>query len=241
MAFKQVSGWRAVVLAVSALLGIATALAGYADMAKTWLPPALSRYVPLVMIFGFACALWAIGTSAEKVDGVLYRENVKLRNRLDELEKKLQRRSLNASQHGAIVVAVEQGIRALQHPLPDSKDKRPHVGFIAIGTERETLDYRYDFVKAFDEGGLGVWREDWEPVEELDAFRGAVTVLISSNDASNQIRPIVVAALQAAGISFKEAPHPNVRRLDVAISRSALDQMFLSSRTAAYLLVGSRV
>lgn len=68
MAFKQVSGARALLLGIGGFVGIVAAWVGYADLARNFLPADLRVYWPLLMIAGFACALWAVGSVKEEAE-----------------------------------------------------------------------------------------------------------------------------------------------------------------------------
>ena len=87
--FKRVRGPRAWLLAAGSLLGIAAAVISYADVAEFFLPATATKYLPLVMLAGFACPLWALGTEDVAVDGVLYREVLQLRQDNQRLKQSL--------------------------------------------------------------------------------------------------------------------------------------------------------
>lgn len=117
MAFTQVSGARALLLGIGGFVGIVAAWVGYADLARNFLPADLRVYWPLLMIAGFACALWAVGTIDDKVDGVIYRENIAHRRRIETLEAQLaqsQPRDIAREKRGRIAQRIEAGVLALK-------------------------------------------------------------------------------------------------------------------------------
>jgi len=117
--------------------------------------------------------------------------------------------------------------------------KPPRVTIISIGTERETLDYRNDFVTPFEAAGFTVHTEEWRAgIPEHEGFVDGVTILQLSNDATNQMRPIVLQALRSAGIIPREIPYP-VRKPHNKPNVALVIPMLINP-PAAYLVIGQR-
>jgi hypothetical protein len=84
------------------------------------LPHAWQPYAILITMFGFAAALWATGTSDAPVDGVLYRENVGHRRRLEELEAQhaeIERYKTDAEQHESAIQTLASDNTALRSTI----------------------------------------------------------------------------------------------------------------------------
>lgn len=134
----------------------------------------------------------------------------------------------------------EPMVRTLYDGLQNlNETKPPRITIISIGTERETLDYRNDFVVPFEAAGFNVLTEEWAAgIPEYESFVDGVTVLHLSNDATNPVRPIVLQALRSAGIVPRETPLPVVKprnRPNVALVVG-----LVVNAPAAYLVIGQR-
>ncbi|SRR6266542_4388662 len=85
--FRQVRGWRVWVIALGTIVGLIGGIATTWQLTIQFLPPPLAKYAALLMMVGFAAALAALGTSDSKVDGVIYRENIEHRKKIEALER----------------------------------------------------------------------------------------------------------------------------------------------------------
>lgn len=183
-------------------------------------------------------------------DGVLYRENMKHRQLLDAQAAEIARltaetdrlrdRRLTPEQKLLIAVALsaelsKQSLKWVDEPVPEERIK---IGVISIGNERETLNYRNDFIEAVRNGGFEPIEEVWQAgSSHYDRFNGNVTVL-NVRSAENWVQPALVAALRHASVSIHVADHPGPPP-DPSSRRITLVAFTLFT-SAAQLVVGQR-
>lgn len=214
-------------LGVGGFLGVLGAIATYVGIVTQALPHAWQPYAILITMAGFATALWATGTSDATVDGVLYRENIKLRNKVDEQKVQVAdlarvvkdqnveitalkyRRRLTPQQKDVIKRIATAKLQEHAKSWVDAGHGEEFgslcIAVAAVGSETETKDLRNDIMEAFQPTFL-VRAEVWPAhSSDLEQFRNSITVLQPDNP-KNVIRPMVMAALEDAGIDAKDGP-----------------------------------
>jgi len=173
--------------------------------------------------------------------GSIHEANTRLSNRIAEFEDQQRSRRLSDHQKRSIAQTISASLAAMAR----EKDWPPKTGFtitvVAIGGEVETLDYRSDFIGAFESGGLVVKPEE-RPAgpPEFDRFRGSgVTVLRRDDfDDRNVVRKVVLEALSAAAIMVRESAVPELARNYQPHSTPLLD--IYINPVVAELIVGQR-
>lgn len=218
--FKRLRGARAWTLGLGGLLGLVSGVAGYVDTVVRFLPKDWSNAAPLLMIAGFACALWALGTTDDKTLDVVYRENIEHRRRIAELEKK-QPRQLNSEQSRRIAARVNRW-----PAYTGEGHRRPWVMVLASPTAHDARDYAGQIRLALEQGGLcvdGVEDFTWgSPVDARPEFReenrkflalhdGDVTVFGSDTETheGEPLHELLAEALREGGISVTSIVAPN--------------------------------
>lgn len=208
--FKRIHGPRAVVLAVAGFLSILSGVLGYADTVQKFLPAKAQGVLWLVMVVGFACAVLALGTTGDKVDGVLYREYLEQRKTITGLKEQLakdQPRHLDAQQAATVTLALRAGLDEFARTCRDkgwtSADDGVAVQLTAIGAEREVVNYRDDFKKAFEAAGFFIQLQDCD-VNAPDTLPYVGTVTVLTESSNNTVRPFVIEALKSAGVPVRE-------------------------------------
>lgn len=221
--FKRTSGARAWILGLGGVVGIASGVLSYADIAKLVLPLSVANQLPLIMIGGFACALWALGSDGTEVDDVLYREVVSLRQD----NTKLQQALLDLQHHNrGRVLAPEDSqaiARSLRSQLNDLRDACIQNGWsledasqtlavrvIALGTDRENLSYRNQLASALEDGGFETLRDEF-PTGAMEHEPYLASVTVAAEDPHNVVRPFVFDALRDANINVREDEWPPLK------------------------------
>lgn len=192
------------------VLAYLTASGNVDILAKHFPPKFLAPEALLVYILiGLILVKYDSGDSPDVAS--LHEANTKLQNKLDDLEGRLRPRRLDSEQIGTISRTVHDGLAKLKAAhraagWSETDLERPvAIQLITIGSERETLDYRNDFAKAFEVGGFKIAFAEWPSTgtREFELFRGAVTVL--HGDPRNVIRPFVLESLREARVAHREA------------------------------------
>ncbi|HTD84559.1 MAG TPA: hypothetical protein VK648_12310 [Gemmatimonadaceae bacterium] len=167
----------------------------------------------------------------------VYGVRADLQSRVAELETSQRDRELNGKQRKAIIHVMSEcmsEIRKWEKQQPDyDDDPQPvYIRITTIGTERETLHYRDEFIAAFKASGFDVVLGEWNAgAIELATWRGFLSVL--ETDPRNVVQPKVLAALKAAGLPVREVEFPS--------GRYALESLSSGDPTgAAHLVVGQR-
>jgi hypothetical protein len=177
--------------------------------------------------------------SSSPLDGVLYRENLAHRQKIAELQRELAalsaRRQLTHEQAAKIRAVMEARFHEKLWTQMSEEDRNTYkpleIAVVAVGSDRETTDYRNELVEAFRVNGFVGQPVDWSAgMREHAHFNGAVTVLHAPKT-TNIIRPMVLEALTAAGIEPKVAPIP---------PRPVSFTSWLASTAAATVIVGPR-
>lgn len=152
---------------------------GYADLAQKFLPASLRDTWPLVMIGGFACALWAVGRADEKIDGVLYRENIAHRKKIETLEKQLaevQPRDISLETRAKIADRIDAGYpplwdrrnahywKVVLYPLSSGPDST-HLARAIESVLEQRFDVEIGEEPAYYTAFLG---EHWEGITLLE-------------------------------------------------------------------------
>jgi len=209
----------AVTLTLAGAIGTVVAIVGNLQTVEPFMPAAVRPYLTLIPAVMFVLALLASKQSEAPIDGVLYRENIKHRARIAELEAqiegleaRLQPRRLSDEQIATISSIVRKGLIDLRQSLTAAEwpqgavDSPIGIQLVAIENDRETLIYRGDFEKAFQDGGFTVTQAELTGVPNNNAsseFVGRVALL--RGKPTNVVRPFVLQALQAAKIGVIEA------------------------------------
>lgn len=221
---------------------------GNSDALLKIIPPRFLTPLAMLMYMLTAAILLRYGsTEAPPLNGVIYRENVQHRSRITELEAQVggletrsQARRLSDGQIQTIARIAKKGLDDLHQTLiaanwpPEDYNRPLNIQILAIENERETLMYRSDFEKAFQDGGFVVVQGELTGVaatQENERFVGAITLLHSKP--TNIVRPFVWEALCAAGIEPREASNLP----DHAIRYDHTGQ---PQQLAAVLIVGQR-
>ena len=181
-------------------------MAFLASIAAQWLQPS-----PPVIIVGSIVGAFAVF--------VLFFPNVPVRiwHRLfgepvPKLEEPQRGRRLRDGQTSEIVRVMSEGLAEQMRRWGSSAPTgRLKIAVISIGEESETIDYRDDFARAFDAAGFEVVASSWPAgLPGREHLRASVTVInpvLPSELFPNDLAPIVLDALHAAGIPLvKTAP-----------------------------------
>lgn len=218
--FKSVRGAKAWVLGIGTLLGVLSGVSGYVDTAYRFLPKEWAHLTPLLTIAGFACALWALGTTDSKAIEVVYRENIEHRRRIAELEK-TRPRQLTPEQSRRI------SARLCRWPAyREEMHKRPWVLILASPAALDAKDFARQIRLALEQGGLFV--DDVEdftwgsPVENRLQFKEENRKFLALHDANvtvfgSDLQPhdgeplheLLVEALQAGNVDVTAHVAPN--------------------------------
>ncbi len=170
--------------------------------------------LPVVYISAFAIGLAVLGTAPDEDKDVsaLHEANTNLQNEVTELKARLQQRHLTDENARAITRVLQKGLHDLRETLKASPEWTSeqaaspiYVQIYAGENDRETTRYRDDFDRAFTAGGFGValgelvgtvgHRENEPFIEVVAVLRGKAT---------NVVRPFVLEALRAGGITTYE-------------------------------------
>jgi hypothetical protein len=152
------------------------------------------------------------GATVDQAEGAIIGRSSRAarRSRL-EYEEAQKARHLEPKDAAAIIRKVSEGVSKLAAEwlaaTPPFVIPPFPIVLVAIGTDRETLNYRRDLAEALAGGGLRIIYQEWlAGSPEYEKFVGEVTLL--EDEPTNRVRPFIIDALRAAGINPREAPWP---------------------------------
>jgi hypothetical protein len=198
-------------VSAGAYFGTALAMVGFAvtfGMIATTL-----RFAVLTVVFAILALISFYGAwkrfYSPEVDHdapYLYRENIALRQRIEELEQSARPRTLQKRQRESIAAACFRGLDKLKRDCmaagwsEEDASEPLAIRFVAIGSESETLSYRRDLADTFVAGGFLASFSEWPSsgTPEYDRFRGKVAAL--HGNPKNVVRPFVLEALRSSGL-----------------------------------------
>jgi hypothetical protein len=216
------------VLGIGAMIGIFSTFATMYQTFEPILPPQYAKWLPVLMLAAFTIALWAMATTPVATNEVLYREYMRLRGDLGDHKDELTDlnaaigslasrvaapRRLTDTEAKRITAQATSGLRKHIENLPKAFARaatiqRIKMAVISVGEDSETLNYRNDFVKAFEAAGFNVITQVWPAgARESESFAGHITLVQETYPSAthpNGILPIVAASLSAAGVSYNQ-------------------------------------
>lgn len=239
---RRGSAVSATVFALMGILGIAADLFGFYSSIAPFVPEPLRVMAPWAFLFLCFCVLWwEVHHPPQQPDvAALHVANTNLQIRIDGLEKKNRPRRLDQEQQASIAAFAANALAEItaMEP-PESRSVKFLIEIVAGSYDQETIDYRNDLAAAFEAAGFGVGRAAWHTVSlaEQGDFAGKVTLLRTSRDEANRIRPIVKNALARAGIQAGEKRYPAISGQGISDTPRGPD---ISQHTSATVLVGPR-
>jgi hypothetical protein len=139
------------------------------------------------------------------------REITDLKVAVGRLTSQFTPRRLSEVEVEQITETAANGLRTHIENLPVSIARaatRIKMAVISVGDEGETINYRNDFVKAFEAAGFDVNGLVWPAGErEFESFAGCISLVKETYPSAthpNGILPIVAASLNAAHVPFTE-------------------------------------